>query len=63
MTERKRVGIMARIIDLDFYRKFKIILPLRPRSAQQKKTIKETSLLSKSYRRRPKTEFNIKSKD
>lgn len=43
---------MAEVIDLDFYRKFRIILPVRSRSLVRKKSLPASRTAPKQYRRR-----------
>lgn len=49
---------MAEIIDLDFYRKFRIILPVRPRAVlAKKKDNKSLRVVTKRVRRKNNPEI------
>lgn len=45
---------MAEIIDLDFYRKFRLILPVRPQTPTKTQTSGISHMHAKGYRRRQK---------
>jgi hypothetical protein len=47
---------MAEIIDLDFYRKFRVVLPVRPSALAKGKTSIVSRIVAKRYRRRRKEE-------
>ena len=47
---------MAEIIDLDFYRKFRGVLPVRPAALSKSKTSMVSRIVAKRYRRRQKEE-------
>ena len=52
---------MAEIIDFEFYRKFKIILPVRPRNLDKRKLYEDEERETRTYRRRRRT-IETKSK-
>lgn len=60
---------MAEIIDLEFYRKFRIVLPVRQRSLGKSNPYGVARIQTKKYRRRrkadtePPTESIIKKKE
>ncbi|MBP6950626.1 MAG: hypothetical protein KA112_00970 [Alphaproteobacteria bacterium] len=56
---------MAEIIDLDFYRKFRIILPVRSRATAKRKQSAIVQTVAKRYRRRQRIdpESVIKKKE
>lgn len=43
---------MADIIDLDFYRKFRVVLPIRPSTLVKNKKNGNTRMTAKRYRRK-----------
>ncbi|MBY0500880.1 MAG: hypothetical protein K2P93_02625 [Alphaproteobacteria bacterium] len=45
---------MAEIIDLDFYRKFRVILPVRPNALSKNRSSMVSRIVAKRYRRRQK---------
>jgi hypothetical protein len=47
---------MAEIIDLDFYRKFRVILPVRPNALSKNRSSMVSRIVAKRYRRRQKEE-------
>lgn len=52
---------MAEIIDFEFYRKFRIILPVRPRNLDKRKLYEDEERETRTYRRRRrKVENNSK---
>lgn len=51
----KRKREMAEIIDLDFYRKFRIILPIYPLASKENKSEETAREEVKRYRRRRKS--------
>lgn len=51
---------MAEIIDLDFYRKFRIILPVRPHALAKHKSYTVARTVNKRYRRRQKVDLESK---
>lgn len=52
---------MTKIIDLDFYRKFRIVLPVRSRTlAKNKKSYMNPRLSIKPYRRRQRADSDSK---
>jgi hypothetical protein len=50
---------MAEIIDLDFYRKFRVVLPVRPAAVKGKSSM-VSRIVAKRYRRRQKEESTPK---
>ena len=53
---------MADIIDLDFYRKFRVVLPIRPSTLIKGKKTGSSRVVAKRYRRRRnKVEIEPKS--
>ncbi len=52
---------MADIIDLDFYRKFRIILPVRPHVLAKQKSYTVARTVSKRYRRKQKIDPDSKN--
>ncbi len=52
---------MSKVIDLDFYRKFRIILPVRPRPFAKERSYAVTRTTVKQFRRRRKS--NTKPKN
>lgn len=53
---------MAEIIDLEFYRKFRIVLPVRPRRLAKQKFYEDSPRATRTYRRRRRPELEIKIK-
>lgn len=53
---------MAEVIDLDFYRKFRIILPIRSHSLVRKKSFVISRTAPKQYRRRRRLDPDPKIK-
>jgi len=53
---------MADIIDLNFYRKFKIILPLKRREGLRNRSSTDSRVPVKRYRRRQKLTPNSEAK-
>lgn len=51
---------MAEIIDLDFYRKFRVVLPIRPAALAKDKSSMVSRIVAKRYRRRTKEEQSPK---
>ena len=51
---------MAEIIDLDFYRKFKIILPMKQLASTKGKPYLVSRIPTRRYRRRQKSEAESK---
>jgi hypothetical protein len=51
MKKQKERG-MADIIDLDFYRKFRVVLPIRPSTLVKNKKNGSTRVVAKRYRRK-----------
>lgn len=49
---------MAEIIDLEFYRKFRIILPVRPRKLAKTKLYEDDERETRTYRRRRRPHEN-----
>jgi hypothetical protein len=60
----KRIGQeMADIIDLDFYRKFKIVLPMRPSKLAKTSGLKITQNYTRPFRRKRRLEVENKKKE
>jgi hypothetical protein len=59
---REEMEAMAEIIDFDFYRKFRIILPIRSRSLAKNKSLMVSRTPTKQYRRRRRSELISKIK-
>ncbi len=55
IKQGKGIYEMAEIIDFEFYRKFKIILPVRPRNLDGKKLYEDEERETRTYRRRRRT--------
>jgi len=51
---------MAEIIDLDFYRKFRLILPVRPRTPTKYQSSGVARTPTRRYRRRQKGDLKSK---
>lgn len=51
---------MAEIIDLDFYRKFRLILPVQPRTPAKYQSSAGSRVTTKRYRRRQKSDLKSK---
>lgn len=61
IKQGKRIYEMAEIIDFEFYRKFRIILPVRPRNLDNRKLYEDEERETRTYRRRRrKIESNSK---
>ncbi len=54
---------MAEIIDLDFYRKFRIVLPMRPSKLAKTTSFMTTRSYTRPFRRKHRTDSDTQQKE